>query len=97
MTVLEALLQLTSRKSLTKSQSERLSCSKTKKRPRYELYRRIKRLYGTRSNLVHGSVENKKGLITYDKLRLDPKWTIVPDQEYFDLFDYASRAEKPKN
>ncbi len=51
----------------------------------------MKRLYKTRSLLVHGAIENKKGLITYDRLRLDAKMTIVPDQDYFDIFDLCTR------
>lgn len=91
MTVLEALLS-TDKSEITHQISERTAFMLEKEeKPRYELYRRMKALYGTRSSLVHGSVENKKGLITYDKLRLDAKWTIVPDQDYFDLFDICRR------
>jgi hypothetical protein len=91
MTVLEALLS-TDKSEITHQISERAAFMLEKEeKPRYELYRRMKGLYGTRSRLVHGSVENKTGLITYDTLRLDAKWTIVPDQDYFDLFDVCRR------
>jgi len=58
---------------------------------RYALYKRIKQLYNTRSRLVHGDIENKNGVITYDRLRLDAKMTIVPDQDYADIFEFCVR------
>lgn len=58
---------------------------------RYALYRRMKKLYNTRSLLVHGAVENRKGVIKYDDLRLDAKITIIPDRDYADIFDLCIR------
>jgi hypothetical protein len=87
MTVFEALLS-TDKAEIIHQISERTAFMlETGEQARYEVYRKMKRLYNTRSRLVHGDIDNKKGLITYDKLRLDAKMTIVPDQDYFDIFD----------
>jgi hypothetical protein len=51
----------------------------------------MKKLYPTRSQLVHGAVENRKGVITSDALRVDAKFKIVPDQDYDDLFSFCTR------
>jgi hypothetical protein len=51
----------------------------------------MKQLYKTRSQFVHGSIENKAGPITGDRLRMDAKFTIVPDQDHTDLFDPCVR------
>jgi len=40
---------------------------------------------------VHGAVENRKGIIAHDKIRLDAKFKIVPDQDYADLFSFCVR------
>jgi hypothetical protein len=91
MTVFEAILS-TEKTEITHQISERLAFMlETDEDARYALYKRMKRLYNTRSRLVHGDIENKKGLITYDRLRLDAKMTIVPDQDYADIFDLCIR------
>jgi hypothetical protein len=61
---------------------------------RLSIYRQMKRLYKTRSQLVHGAIENKVGAITVDRLRLDAKFTIVPAHDYSDLFDLSVRLLK---
>jgi hypothetical protein len=91
MTVFEALLS-TDKSEITHQISERTAFMlETGEQGRYDLYRTMKRLYGTRSRLIHGDIDNKRGEITYDKLRLDAKMTIVPDQDYFDIFDICRR------
>lgn len=91
MTVFEALLS-TDATEITHKISERVAFMlESTEDARLALYKRMKRLYKTRSLLVHGAIENKKGLITYDRLRLDAKMTIVPDQDYFDIFDLCTR------
>ena len=58
---------------------------------RLAVYRRMKKLYVTRSLLIHGAIENKHGAITYDDLRLDARMTIVPDQDLADIFELVIR------
>lgn len=87
MTVFEALLS-TEKTEIAHQISERTAfILETGEQDRYDLYRKMKKLYDTRSRLVHGDIKNQKGVITYHKLRLDARMTIVPDQHYFDIFD----------
>jgi len=58
---------------------------------RYQVYRRMKQLYGTRSAVVHGGVENAPGYITTDRLRLDARITIVPKNDAADAFELCVR------
>jgi hypothetical protein len=91
MTVFEALLS-TDATEITHKISERVAFMlESSEDARFSLYKRMKNLYKTRSLLVHGAIENKKGLLTYDRLRLDAKMTIVPDQDYSDIFDLCTR------
>ena len=90
-TVFEALLS-TDDTEITHKISERIAFMlESTEDGRYSVYKCMKRLYKTRSLLVHGAIENKKGVITYDTLRLDAKITIVPDQDYADIFDLCIR------
>jgi hypothetical protein len=94
MTVFEALLS-TDNTEITHQISERAAFMlESTEDPRYALYKRMKKLYKTRSLLVHGAIDNKKGIITYDTLRLDAKITVVPDQDYVDIFDLCLRLFK---
>lgn len=91
MTVLEALLS-TGGTEITHQISERTACLLERDvEGRLRVYRRMKRLYATRSQLVHGAIENRKGVITHDRLRVDAKFKIVPDQDYDDLFSFCTR------
>ena len=86
-TVFEALLS-TDKTEITHQISERVAFMlESTEDGRYALYVRMKKLYDTRSRLVHGDIENKRGVITLDRLRLDAKMTVVPDQDYLDIFD----------
>jgi hypothetical protein len=95
MTVFEALLS-TGSEEITHQICERLAFMlERSEAQRLEVYRRMKKLYSTRSRLIHGDIENKKGVvITYRDLRLDAKMTIVPDQDLADLFDYCLKLFK---
>ena len=91
MTVFEALLS-TDNSEITHQISERAAFMlEFTEDGRYDLYRRMKKLYKTRSLLVHGAIDNKKDIIAYDTLRLDAKITVVPDQDYVDIFDLCVR------
>jgi hypothetical protein len=94
MTVFEALLS-TDASEITHQISERAAFMlESTEDGRYALYKRMKKLYKTRSLLIHGAIDNKKGVITYDTLRLDAKITIVPDQDYVDIFELCLRLFK---
>jgi hypothetical protein len=94
MTVFEALLSTDSTE-ITHQISERAAFMlESTEDGRYELHKRMKRRYKTRSLLIHGAIDNKKGFITYDTLRLDARMTIVPDQDYVDIFDLCLRLFK---
>ena len=70
MTVFEALLS-TTKFEISHQICERLAFMlESNEAGRYSTYRRMKQLYDTRSQLVHGSVENKRGPISYDRLRV---------------------------
>ena len=91
MTVFEALLS-TGGTEITHQIAERTACLLEREvEGRLRVYRRMKELYATRSHLVHGTVENRKGVITYDRLRVDAKFKIVPDHDYDDLFSFCTR------
>jgi hypothetical protein len=91
MTVFEALLSAGGTE-ITHQISERTACLLEQgEEGRLRVYRRMKKLYDTRSKLVHGSVQNQKGEIRTDRIRVDAKFKIVPDQDYEDLFSFCTR------
>jgi hypothetical protein len=91
MTVFEALLS-TGGTEITHQISERTACLLEQgEDARLDVYRRMKKLYATGSTLVHGAVENRKGVISNDRLRVDAKFKIVPDRDYDDLFSFCTR------
>ena len=92
MTVFEAVLS-TDNNEITHQIAERTAYLLEKgEDQRHETYRRMKRLYNTRSRVVHGDVENKAGGITMDRLRLDARITIVPKQDASDAFELCLRV-----
>ena len=92
MTVFEAVLS-TDKYEITHQIAERAAYLLEKgEDQRYLIYRRMKQLYNTRSRLVHGDVENKAGAITTDRLRLDARIAIVPEQDVSDAFDICLRV-----
>lgn len=91
MTVFEALLS-TGKTEITHQIAERTAfLLEDNEEGRLDVYKRIKRLYNTRSRLVHGDVKNSQYRTTNDKIRIDAKFKIVPDQDYHDLFNLCTR------
>lgn len=91
MTVFEAVLS-TEKTEISHQIAERAAFLLEKyEEGRYRVYRRMKRLYGTRSQVVHGDIENRPGYITTDHLRLDAKITVVPEQDAADAFKLCVR------
>lgn len=52
---------------------------------RYKIYQRLKKIYDTRSKLVHGSVKTPKGIINRESLHIDAKKSIVPESMQIEL------------
>ncbi len=53
---------------------------------RLDIYYLVKKLYGTRSTLVHGQAHNMKGEMTWDSLLVSPKFSVVPIEDVKALF-----------
>jgi len=79
MTVFEALLSTDSSEIIHQISERAAFMLETTEEGRDRLYKRMKKLYKTRSLLVHGAIDNKHGVITYNDLRLDAKMSIVPE------------------
>lgn len=87
MSSLEALVN-TSGTDITYQIGERIAilCGKTKDERMY-YFERVKKLYTTRSIIVHGQATQIKGkVITWDSLLVSPKFSVVPFEELKDLF-----------
>jgi hypothetical protein len=83
-TVLESLLS-TDRDEISHQVAERLAIMlEEDPESRYRIYLRMKQLYATRSNLVHGGVDNSSGEIIFNRLRFDARMGIVPDADLAD-------------
>jgi hypothetical protein len=91
MTVFEAIVS-TEKTEISHQIAERTAfLLETDEEERYQVYRRMKQLYGTRSAVVHGDVENRSGYITTDHLRLDARITVVPRKDAADAFELCVR------
>jgi hypothetical protein len=91
MTVFEAIVS-TEKDEISHQIAERTAfLLEQQEEKRYLVYRRMKQLYGTRSQVVHGDVDNRPGYITTDRLRLDTKITVVPKKDVADAFGFCIR------
>ncbi len=80
-TALESLLT-TQRDEITHSLAERVATLLGKDTAaKVNRYRQVKRLYKTRSQIVHGKVFPKKGPIHTGSLFVGPKWSNVPRED----------------
>lgn len=82
---LEALVN-SSKNEITHQICERVAilCGNTKEE-KTEIFLRVKKLYNTRSTLVHGQAHKMKGRVTWDSLLVSPKSSVVPIEELKDL------------
>lgn len=83
---IEALVN-SSKNEITHQIGERVAilCGKTKE-GRLDIYHNVKKLYNTRSTLVHGQAHKMKGLVTMNSLLVSPKLSVVPIDDLRDLF-----------
>jgi len=58
------------------------------------LYEHVRKLYGLRSKLVHGSVSVRKGIMTQESLFADAKRANVPHSSFAQVHDLAIQVMK---
>ena len=91
-TSIEALLNSKGTE-VTHTVCERLAlCISSDSKERLEIYQGMKKIYGVRSDIVHGNFKRLKGRVTHKDMFIharDPMWCLVPTELLGKLYEYS--------